>query len=538
MIQRSTLPMPGMPRRADGPITLAAEAAALRLRGGGPQSLDAEEPPLATDPDESLLEPREADAGEAPEPRGGPAGSAPDHDQQERSTDPVRLYFTSIGTVPLLSAQQEVAVARRIALYREGFRFAVLSGMPALRFALAWAEERIEALGRKTPVPAEGESQVGAGPVEVLIGNTATLRRLEGHLDRLLALHPAPASERSGGVPESAALEPDMERLVRMRLGRVGRLILELEPDAEIVGRIRSEIDDLRRSFLRIAPEPSGPGRGTRRCPPALASRMGESADGFLARCRRIDRRFAAYEAAKHQLAAANLRLVVSIAKHYQGRGLELLDLIQEGNAGLMVATDRFAHQRGYKFSTYASWWIRQAIIRAIYDQRSFIRVPQWALERAAALHRAEVQALHELGERPPLADVARRAHMTMEECGRLAGIPQRVLSLDMSLSGDGHLSLLDVVGGSPPAVRVDDEDARLLKRRLAGALASLAPREREVLTLRFGLADGYAYTLTDIAQRFRVSPERIRQIQQSALNGIRRSVMGPPLEDHLDGDA
>ena len=314
-------------------------------------------------------------------------------------------------------------------------------------------------------------------------------------------------------------------------------MIAELEPDAEVISRIRSEIADIRRAVLRLAPAPAT-APGERGCPSGLAARMGESTRGFLARCQRIDRRFAAYEAAKQQLAAANLRLVVSIAKHYQGRGIDFLDLIQEGNAGLMVATERFSYQRGYKFSTYASWWIRQAIIRAIYDQRSFIRIPQWALERATALHRAEVQALHELGERPPLAEVARRARMSVEDCERLAGIPQRVLSLDMDLSGDGHLSLLDVVGECSPAALVDDEDARILKRRLAGALATLGPREREVLTLRFGLADGYAYTLTDIAQRFGVSPERIRQIQQSALNGIRRSVMGPPLADHLDGDA
>ena len=252
-------------------------------------------------------------------------------------------------------------------------------------------------------------------------------------------------------------------------------------------------------------------------------------------RLRAMDRVFGQYENAKRMLSSANLRLVVSIAKKYRGRGLSFLDLIQEGNTGLMRAVDKYEYRRGYKFSTYATWWIRQAITRAIADHARTIRIPVHMIETMSRL-RAASKILHQkLGREPKIEEIAEEAGMELEEARRVQKISKHPISLDRPI-GEGEDSYFgDFIEDDEIASPVSSATQGMLKERIEIVLKTLSYREREIIKLRYGIGDGYTYTLEEVGRIFKVTRERVRQVEAKAIRKLQHPVRARKLEGFVD---
>jgi RNA polymerase primary sigma factor len=244
---------------------------------------------------------------------------------------------------------------------------------------------------------------------------------------------------------------------------------------------------------------------------------------------------YSEYQQAKRELSEGNLRLVVSIAKKYRNRGLSFLDLIQEGNAGLMRAVDKFEYRRGFKFCTYATWWIRQAITRAVADQSRTIRIPVHMVETMSRVRNVSRQLLQELGREPTLEETARKARTTIDEARRVLAMSRYPISLDRPVgnSEDSHFGdLLPDGAAESPASGASQE---MLRGRINKVLKTLSYREREIIKLRYGLGDGYSYTLEEVGHIFKVTRERIRQIEAKAVRKLQQPSRSQELVGFLD---
>jgi RNA polymerase primary sigma factor len=241
------------------------------------------------------------------------------------------------------------------------------------------------------------------------------------------------------------------------------------------------------------------------------------------------------YEAAKRNLSASNLRLVVSIAKKYRNRGLSFLDLIQEGNTGLMRAVDKYEYRRGFKFSTYATWWIRQAITRAIADQARTIRIPVHMIDVLSKLRTMAKKLLHELGREPFPEEIAEAAGVPLEEARRVLEMGRQPMSLDRPVGESEDASFSEFVEDVGVASPTTSTTHGLLRDKIESLLKTLTYREREIVRLRYGLTDGYTYTLEEVGRIFRVTRERVRQIEAKAVKKLQHPVRARQLENFME---
>jgi RNA polymerase primary sigma factor len=247
-----------------------------------------------------------------------------------------------------------------------------------------------------------------------------------------------------------------------------------------------------------------------------------------------LRQQFVAYEQVKRQLSSGNLRLVVSIAKKYRNRGLSFLDLIQEGNTGLMRAVDKYEYRRGYKFSTYATWWIRQAITRAIADQARTIRIPVHMIDVLSRLRNVAKKLLQEMGREPTTEETALAAGISLDETRRVLAIGRHPASLDRPIGESEDCSFGEFIEDHGTESPVKTASNGLLRDRIEDLLKTLTYREREIIRLRYGLDDGYSYTLEEVGRIFKVTRERVRQIEAKAVRKLQHPVRSRTLEGFL----
>ncbi|MFM7521868.1 MAG: RNA polymerase sigma factor RpoD/SigA [Planctomycetota bacterium] len=429
--------------------------------------------------------------------------------------DPVRVYLLQMGGIPLLSRETEVTNARRIESWRRQFRATLLGNDMVLTGALRLLE-RVHAgtvrLDRTIEVSVTDTTEKRR-LLRRLGPNLDTLHRIEAEKDRLFRVA---FSRRAPAAARQAA----WRRLVRLRAKAV-RLVEEMHLRIQ---KLYPLLRELRQVGSRIAGLEATPAAVRERRRLLLLAR--ESRHTLARRLARLDTLQHEYDAAKRDLAAGNLRLVVAIAKRYRNRGLSFLDLIQEGNSGLMRAVDKFEHARGFKFSTYATWWIRQAITRAIADQSRTIRVPVHMIDTMSRLRAVARSFRQQHGREATVAELAEAGGMSVEEATCIWRMSRQPVSLDQPLSDDDEAGHADFLKDPREEDPLRNANHQALRHSIAEALSGLTYREREILRLRFGLADGYSYTLEEVGTIFSVTRERVRQIEAKAVEKLRQPGM------------
>jgi RNA polymerase primary sigma factor len=436
--------------------------------------------------------------------------------------DPIRLYLLQMGGIPLLNRETEVSSAREIERWRRQFRHTLLANDCVLAGAVQLLK-KVHAgtlrLDRTIEVSVTNTSEKKR-LLKRLGPNLATLDRIEQEKRRLFRVAMAKS------LP-MATRRQAWRQLVRQR-NKAVRLVEEMHLRIQRLYPLLKQLRDLWQRHESLAMQRSETRDRSRtaelqakRRQILLATR--ESRKTLERRLTRLHDLQQRYDAAKRDLAAGNLRLVISIAKRYRNRGLSFLDLIQEGNSGLMRAVDKFEHARGFKFSTYATWWIRQAITRAIADQSRTIRVPVHMTDTMNKLRNLSRAFLQANGREPSFEEVAELAGITVEEAECVWRMSRRCVSLDQPLGDGDEGTVGEFVSDTREVDPLYDVNRQALRSSIGRALEGLTYREREIIRMRFGLADGCAYTLEEVGSIFQVTRERVRQIEAKAVEKLRQ---------------